>query len=335
MTPFHHTEKHLSQLPALQLLINLGYNYLSPGKALAEERHSKTSNVLLEHTLYKQLSKLNKIHYKGNDYHFSEANIQEAIQKLKSVQYDGLLRTNEKVYDLITLGTAPTQTLEGDTKSFTLNYIDWKNPANNVFHVVPEYAVKRSHPVETARPDIVLFVNGIPLCVIECKAPAKVIHEKMEEDPAFYTKFSHLIQQVIDDSRAHRISESDYLSEIMGIRDQVISKRRDDVPATIRDNKEACAYYGRTRQLFEGFHIPIDDTALCDLSLTIQKALDDEDKVEFWNDEQAVNRVKGRIDNFFFEELRNKHNIQLNEKQMDAIIDEVMQIARSRRSSRC
>ena len=51
------------------------------------------------------------------------------------MKYDGLQKTNEAVYDLITLGTAMDQTIEGDSKSFTLNYIDWKNLKNNIFHV--------------------------------------------------------------------------------------------------------------------------------------------------------------------------------------------------------
>jgi type I restriction enzyme R subunit len=104
-------------------------------------------------------------------YLFSEENLQSAIQKIKNVQYDGLQKTNEAIYDLITLGTSLEQTIESDSKSYTLNYIDWKNPANNVFHATAEFSVERSRSMETARPDIVLFVNGIPLVVIECKGP--------------------------------------------------------------------------------------------------------------------------------------------------------------------
>ena len=83
----------------------------------------------------------------------------------------GLQKTNEVIYDLITLGTSLEQTIESDSKSYTLNYIDWKNPANNVFHATAEFSVERTRSMETARPDIVLFVNGIPLAVIECKGP--------------------------------------------------------------------------------------------------------------------------------------------------------------------
>lgn len=181
MNKFAFTEKYLSQIPALQVLIKLGYEYLSPEQALAM-RGGKTSNVLLESVLREQLPRLNRIHYKGNEHHFSEANIQEAIQKLKSVKQDGLQKANGAIYDLITLGTALGQTIDGDSKSFTLNYIDWKNPRNNVFHVVPEFSVERSRSTETARPDIVLFVNGIPLCVIECKSPQVEIKEAVSQN---------------------------------------------------------------------------------------------------------------------------------------------------------
>ena len=145
-------------------------------------RGGKNSNVLLEGVLREQLKKFNSIHYKGKDYHFSEANIQEAIQKIKNVKYDGLQKTNEFIYDLITLGTALEQTVEGNSKSFNLNYIDWKTPSNNVFHVVPEFAVERNRSVETARPDIVLFVNGIPLAVIECKSPKVEVEQAVSQN---------------------------------------------------------------------------------------------------------------------------------------------------------
>ncbi len=170
MDIFRFDEKYLSQIPALQVLVNLGYQYLTPADALAL-RGGKAGNVLLEEILRAQLKKLNRIQHKGGSYLFSEENIQSAIQRLKNVKFDGLLKTNEAVYDLLTLGVALEQSIEGDLKSFTLNYVDWRNPANNVYHVAAELAVERSRSIETCRPDVVLFVNGIPFAVIECKSP--------------------------------------------------------------------------------------------------------------------------------------------------------------------
>ena len=180
MDSFRFNEKYLSQIPALQVLINLGYDYLPPEK-VSVERQGKTGNILLEGVLRSQLKQLNRINYKGREFLFSEENIQTAIQTLKNIKYDGLLRTNEAVYDLITLGKSMEQSIEGDSKSFTLNYIDWKNWNRNVFHVAAEFKVGRSRSNETARPDIVLFVNGIPLAVIECKSPDVEIEQAVSQ----------------------------------------------------------------------------------------------------------------------------------------------------------
>ncbi|MCK5519589.1 MAG: HsdR family type I site-specific deoxyribonuclease, partial [Candidatus Marinimicrobia bacterium] len=176
MTPFQSNEKHLSQLPALQLLINMGYEFIDHGEAL-RERQGRFSNVVLETILHDQLKKINHIHTKGKEYLFSEENIQTAIQKIKHIKYDGLIRTNEAIYDFLTLGTSLEQNIEGDLKSFTLNYVDWDHPENNRFHVTVEYVVERNRSEKTIRPDLVLFVNGFPLVVIECKAP----HVDLEE----------------------------------------------------------------------------------------------------------------------------------------------------------
>jgi type I restriction enzyme, R subunit len=170
MNAFSTSEQELSQIPAIQLLVNLGYTYLS-NEDVQPLRLGKTSNVLLEEVLREQLKQLNRIHHKGAEYLFSEENIQSAIQKLKSVPFDGLVRTNEQLYDLLTLGTSQEQIIEGDKRSFNISYIDWKNPGRNCYHIVSEFSVERSRSTELTRPDLVLFVNGIPLCVIECKSP--------------------------------------------------------------------------------------------------------------------------------------------------------------------
>ncbi|MCB1130823.1 MAG: type I restriction endonuclease subunit R, partial [Verrucomicrobiae bacterium] len=72
---------------------------------------------------------------------------------------------------LLTLGTSIAHTIAGDRRSYSLHYIDWQHPENNVYHVSDEFSVERRGSHKTRRPDIVLFVNGIPLAVIECKSP--------------------------------------------------------------------------------------------------------------------------------------------------------------------
>ncbi|MEW5798679.1 MAG: HsdR family type I site-specific deoxyribonuclease [Bacteroidota bacterium] len=166
-------EDHISQIPAVQFLQNLGFIYLSPDEAL-KQRGGKTTNVLLEGILRTQLEKINSINYRGNLFGFSPSNIQAGIQALKDVPFqEGYISSCQYVYDLLTLGKSFEQSIDGDKKSYTLQYIDWDqtNGDSNVYHVTEEYAVMRAGSKEHYRPDIVLFVNGIPFCIIECKRP--------------------------------------------------------------------------------------------------------------------------------------------------------------------
>ncbi|MCB0855661.1 MAG: type I restriction endonuclease subunit R, partial [Bacteroidetes bacterium] len=164
-------EDHISQIPAIQMLVNLGYTYLTPEEAL-NLRGGKTSGILLEPALKTQLATLNQIHYKNKYYPFSDANLNTAIQALKDYPIqEGYITASEYIYNLLTLGNSLEQSIEGDKKSFTLQYIDWEKPERNVYHVTEEMSVLRNASHEHYRPDIVLFVNGIPFCVIECKRP--------------------------------------------------------------------------------------------------------------------------------------------------------------------
>ncbi len=165
-------ERMISQIPAVELLMKLGYRYLSPAEA-NERRKNRRSQVVLTSVLREQLPKLNRISYRGHEYPFDETAIDGAVAALTNLPYESLLLTSEKIYDLLSLGKSFLQTVEGDRRSFDLRYIDWENPEANVFHVTEEFAVERAGSREVYRPDIVVFVNGIPLGVIECKPPGE------------------------------------------------------------------------------------------------------------------------------------------------------------------
>ena len=170
MAVSEYKEDFSSLMPALHLLMNLGYQYLSPKEA-NNLRNERFNQPILDVVLRKQLPKFNSFTFKGQSYSFSDSNIEKALQELTDIPFDSLVTTNEQVYDLITLGKSFEQTIDGYTRSFSLNYIDWDNPDSNVFHVCDEFVVERRHSHQTRRPDIVVFVNGIPFAVIECKRP--------------------------------------------------------------------------------------------------------------------------------------------------------------------
>ncbi|ARN70624.1 type I restriction endonuclease subunit R [Nonlabens tegetincola] len=172
----NYSEYNDSQKPALSLLQKMGWQYISPDDVFIA-RGELFTNVILDDILAAQLAKINAFEYKGEAYQFSTGSIQGAINALKNVPNEGLVQTNERVYDLITLGKSFNETVQGDRKAYTVNYIDWEYPENNVFHVTEEFEVEGRKGKR--RPDIVLFVNGIPFVVIENKRRDK--NEALDE----------------------------------------------------------------------------------------------------------------------------------------------------------
>ena len=169
-------EKNISQQPAIDLLTAMGYTYISP--ADCDKQRGSRYHVLLRDILRGQLRRLNRYIYAGAENEFSAANIERAMEDLDEPLTDGLVRTSEKIYDALLLGKSYPETVgDGKMLSFNLKYIDWDNPQNNVFHVTEEFAVDSRDRQHNARPDIVLFINGIPFAVIECKAPHIPVEE--------------------------------------------------------------------------------------------------------------------------------------------------------------
>lgn len=162
-------EMSTSQRPAIEVLQKLGYKYIS------EEENKKLRNyiltdVIFKDTLAKKLNEINSYEYKGENYKFSASTIGQAIKDLNEDLVTGLISTNEKIYDLLTLGKSYQENMvDGTKRSFDIKYIDFEHPENNDFYVTEEFSVLRMNGKDYARPDIVLFVNGIPLAVIECK----------------------------------------------------------------------------------------------------------------------------------------------------------------------
>jgi type I restriction enzyme R subunit len=172
-----------SQLPALQLLINMGWNYLSPEEC-ATLRGGRLGSALLEPLLMNHIRTQCRFEFKGAVHAFTENAIQAAVQELKKQRPTGATWQNEEAYDLLCLGTSAPQTVEGDTKSFNIKYIDWGNSENNSYHCTAEFKTERIGHQKHYIADIVLFVNGIPVTVIECKRSAYTDPNKKPVDMA-------------------------------------------------------------------------------------------------------------------------------------------------------
>ena len=163
-------EEYSAKLPALTLLTNLGWSFLSPELALAA-RGGKYDEVVLRQVLRSELKK-RTFTFAGKSYPLSEKAIDNLIAEVcNPALNEGLLTANERLYNHLLYGISVTEFIDGKKASPTIALIDWQNLANNSFVFTEEFIVTRAGGVENRRPDIVCFVNGIPLVVIEAKRP--------------------------------------------------------------------------------------------------------------------------------------------------------------------
>lgn len=168
MTP-NTAELYSAHIPALATLVSLGWRYMSPADCLAGR--GGNTGVILRNVLVEELRR-RTFEYKGKTYPLSTNAIDQIVRDLSAPALnEGLLTANEKLYNALTLGITVTEFVDGKKHSVTVPIIDWKRPMGNSFIVTEELEVLAAAGIHTRRPDIVGFVNGIPLLVIEAKRP--------------------------------------------------------------------------------------------------------------------------------------------------------------------
>ncbi|AKB21733.1 type I restriction endonuclease subunit R [Methanosarcina sp. WH1] len=149
-------EYTLVEKPALDLFDKLGYNYLD-GKKLKKE----PQQFFLLDILKRKIQEINPW--------LDEVGLNKAVREITVVQAASLVEANELLYYKLVNYTSFKQDLGFGKKSQTVKFIDFDEPEKNEFTVVNQFYVKNND--FTIIPDLVVFVNGIPLAVLECKSP--------------------------------------------------------------------------------------------------------------------------------------------------------------------
>jgi type I restriction enzyme R subunit len=157
-----------AQLQALNTLVNCGWRYITRAEG-DQWRDGRRTLPFLESQLRADLARINRIQHDGRAHSFSEANIDTAVRRLTDRIPEGVVRANEHLTDDLTLGIALPQTIGSTSREWPFKFIDWDDWRANTFQVTSEYTVSEAGG-PTIRIDLVLFVNGIPLGVIEVKA---------------------------------------------------------------------------------------------------------------------------------------------------------------------
>jgi len=150
---------------AIDLLDKLGYEYIyAPDIAPDSENPERNSyeEVLLVNRLQNAVKRIN---------HSIPADAQtEAIKEIQRITSPELLTNNETFHRLLTEGIPVSKRVEGADRGDRVWLIDFKNPHNNEFVVANQFTIIENG--NNKRPDVILFVNGIPLVVIELKNAA-------------------------------------------------------------------------------------------------------------------------------------------------------------------
>lgn len=102
--------------------------------------------------------------------YLEEADLENIYNKIKLIGGESDFSTLHKTYGLMTDGT---NFVNAEQKAYRIFFIDFDNPSNNLFKVVNQLSIEYSNngKNEYRRPDVVLYVNGLPLCIVELKNP--------------------------------------------------------------------------------------------------------------------------------------------------------------------
>lgn len=155
------TENAIEYL-AIQRLEELGYKYIYGPEMAPEGSNPERENyqqVLLLNRLQKAVNRLNPTIP-------AEAQ-REAIKEIQRISSPELLSNNETFHRMLTEGIPVSKRIDGIDRGDRVWLIDFKNPQNNEFLVVNQFTIIENN--HNKRPDVILFVNGIPLVVIELK----------------------------------------------------------------------------------------------------------------------------------------------------------------------
>lgn len=170
-------EQYSAHLPALQLLCSLGWRFVTTRQCLTLRGTNR--EVLLKPHLIEAL-KSRRFEYKGEWFPLSPSGVDQIVREISAISLaEGLLPANERLYAKLLFGITVTEFMpDGKKYQPTVAVIDWANPDANSLEVTEELEVLSAQATHSRLPDIVCYVNGIPLVVIEAKRPESSTNSK-------------------------------------------------------------------------------------------------------------------------------------------------------------
>jgi len=156
-------ERQFVEAPALEQLKGLGWSHLDGTTLVPEKSNHRSSlkDVVLTPNLEQAIQRINPW--------ISEDNLRKVVREVTLIQTSTLMESNKWFWERLTQYFSVDQDLGSGRRGQTLKLIDFDNLENNEFLCVDQFKIQG--PSQSIIPDILLFVNGLPLGVIECKSP--------------------------------------------------------------------------------------------------------------------------------------------------------------------
>jgi type I restriction enzyme R subunit len=163
-------------------------------------------------------------------------------------------------------------------------------------------------------------------------ATKRTITEKMDEDPAFYRQFSELLEEAIRGYREKRISERDYLNNVVDLASRMARKDHGrQVPQSIKGDEDAQAVFGIVEPVLKMVaNGGASDDDAADVARTIVGIIKLHHIVDVWSNDVAQNNMRNAIDDYFFDVVRDKKGINIPVERLDELELQIMDIARAR-----
>jgi type I restriction enzyme R subunit len=156
----------------------------------------------------------------------------------------------------------------------------------------------------------------------------RVILHRMDEDPAFYKKFSEMLQEVIDAFRSERLAEAEYLKQARSIEQAVLNRTDTDLPSNLKTHDMARRYYGVIYEILKPHETASSRLieAAASASLKIDEIISNLYIRDWTTNRDQQNRMRTAIEDYLFE-VKDAKGIDLNFNEMDSIMDRCLDIA--------
>ena len=142
----------------IELFESMGYTHL-----YAPDLERDYADPLLRDALREALARINP--------GLPEDAVEEALDKVRNLDAGSLAQKNQRFTDYLQNGVPVKYFVQGEERSALMRLVDYQHPQQNTFYVVNQFTFQENG--NTRRPDVILFINGLPLVLMELKSPSK------------------------------------------------------------------------------------------------------------------------------------------------------------------